>query len=59
MFDNNLYSMESNSDVIISQINSYEMELYNIENQIKTHHLNVEFLKSKFSDIELNLLVNY
>ena len=55
MFDNNLYSMESNSDVIISQINSYEMELYNIENEIKTNQLNVEFLKSKFSDIELNL----
>ena len=55
MFDNDLYSMESNSDAIISQINSYEMELYNIENEIKTNQLNVEALKSKFSDIELNL----
>ncbi len=55
MFDNDLYSMESNSDAIISQINSYEIELYNIENEIKTNQLNVEALKSKFSDIELNL----
>ena len=55
MLDNNLYSMEAKSEVIIAQINTYELELYNIDTEIKTHLSQVELLKSKFSDQELNL----
>ena len=55
MLDNNLFSMEANSEVIITQINAYEMDLYNIDTEIKTYLSQVELLKSKFSDQELNL----
>mgnify|MGYP001253282504 FL=1 len=55
MLENNLYSMEANSSVIISQINAYEMELYNINTELSIQQKQIDFLKSKFSNQELML----
>ena len=34
MLDNDLFSMESKSDVIISQINELEIQLYNLDTEL-------------------------
>ena len=34
MLDNDLFSMESKSDVIISQINELEIQLYNLNTEL-------------------------
>ena len=55
MLEHDLFSMEANSDVIISQINDYEMKLYDIETEISIQQKQIDVLKSKFSKQELNL----
>jgi len=55
MLEHDLFSMEANSDVIISQINAYEMKLYDIETEISIQQKQIDVLKSKFSEQELNL----
>ena len=55
MLEHDLFSMEANSDVIISQINAYEMKLYDIETEISIQQRQIDVLKSKFSEQELNL----
>ena len=55
MLEHSLFSMEANSDVIISQINDYEMKLYDIETEISIKQKQMDVLKSKFSKQELNL----
>ena len=55
MLDNDLFSMESKSDVIISQINELEIQLYDIETEIIFNKEQIDVLKSKFSKEELNL----
>ncbi len=55
MLEHDLFSMEANSDVIISQINDYEMKLYDIETEISIQQKQMDVLKSKFSKQELNL----
>ena len=55
MLDNDLFSMESNSDVIISQINELEIQLYNLNTELNIQKEQIDFLKSKFSKEELNL----
>ena len=55
MLDNNLFSMEANSDVIISQINSYEMKLYDIDTELSIKQNQIDLLKSKFSKQEKKL----
>ena len=55
MLDHNLFSMEASSDVIISQINAYEMKLYEIETELNILQKQIDVLKSKFSEQELNL----
>ena len=49
-----LFSMEASSDVIISQINDYEMQLYDIETELSIQQKQIDLLKSKFSEQELN-----
>ena len=55
MLDNNLYSMEAKSNVIISQINSYEMDLYDIDTELSIKQDQIDLLKSKFSKLEKKL----
>ena len=55
MLEHSLFSMEASSDVIISQINDYEMKLYEIETELSIQQKQIDFLKSKFSEQELNL----
>ena len=55
MLDNDLFSMESKSDVIISQINELEIQLYNLNTELNIQKEQIGFLKSKFSKEELNL----
>ena len=55
MLENNLYSMEAKSNVIISQINAYELDLYDIETELSIQQKQIDLLKSKFSNQELNL----
>ena len=55
MLEHNLFSMEANSDVIISQINDYEMKLYDINTELSIQQKQIDLLKSKFSKQELNL----
>ena len=55
MLKNNLYSMEANSEAIIAQINIYEMDLYSINTELTIQQKQIDFLKSKFSNQELNL----
>ena len=55
MLENNLYSMEAKSSVIISQINAYELDLYDIETELSIQQKQIDLLKSKFSNQELNL----
>ena len=55
MLEHDLFSMEANSEVIISQINDYEMKLYDIETEISIQQKQMDVLKSKFSKQELNL----
>ena len=55
MLEHNLFSMEASSDVIISQINDYEMKLYEIETELSIQQKQIDLLKSKFSKQELNL----
>ena len=55
MLQNDLYSMEANSEVIISQINNYEMKLYEINTELSIQKKQIDFLKSEFSNQELNL----
>ena len=55
MLDNNLYSMEAKSNVIISQINSYEMDLYDIDTELSIKQNQIDLLKSKFSKLEKKL----
>ena len=55
MVDNNLYSMEAKSNVIISQINSYEMALYDIDTELSIKQNQIDLLKSKFSKLEKKL----
>ena len=55
MLENNLYSMEANSEAIIAQINIYEMDLYSINTELTIQQKQIDFLKSKFSNQELNL----
>ena len=55
MVDNNLYSMEAKSNVIISQINSYEMDLYGIDTELSIKQNQIDLLKSKFSKLEKKL----
>lgn len=55
MVDNSLYSMEAKSNVIISQINSYEMALYDIDTELNIKQNQIDLLKSKFSKLEKKL----
>ena len=55
MLDNNLYSMEAKSNVIISQINSYEMDLYDIDTELSIKQDQIDLLKSKFSKLRKKL----
>ena len=55
MLEHNLFSMEASSDVIISKINDYEMKLYEIETELSIQQKQIDLLKSKFSELELNL----
>ena len=48
MLDNDLFSMEANSDVIISQINAYEMKLYDIETEINIQKNRLMYLNLSF-----------
>ena len=55
MLENNLFSMEANSEVIISQINDYEMQIYDINTKLSIQQKQIDLLKSKLSEQELNL----
>ena len=55
MLEHNLFSMEANSDVIISQINDYEMNLYDINTKLSIQQKQIDLLKSRFSEQEINL----
>ena len=55
MLEHSLFSMEANSDAIISQINEFEMRLYDINTEISIQQKQIDLLKSKFSKQELNL----
>ena len=54
MLEHDLFSMEANSDVIISQINAYEMKLYDIETEISIQQRQIDVLKSNFQN-KINL----
>ena len=41
--------------MIISQINDYEMKLYDIDTELNILQKQIDVLKSKFSEQELNL----
>tara|TARA_Y100000768_G_scaffold97014_2_gene70654 strand:- start:240 stop:2612 length:2373 start_codon:yes stop_codon:yes gene_type:complete len=55
MLKHSLFSMEANTDVIISQINQYELKLYDIDTELSIQQRQIDLLKSKFSKQELNL----
>ena len=55
MLENNLYSMEAQSGIIISQINDIEMEILAIETELSIQQKKMNLLRSKFSNLEEKL----
>ena len=49
LLENNLYSMEAQSGIIISQINDIEMEILSIETELSIQQKKIDLLRSKFS----------
>ena len=55
LLENNLYSMEAQSGIIISQINDIEMEILAIETELSIQQKKIDLLRSKFSNLEEKL----